>query len=189
MAIILSTNYSKKLGLPGYSSHAFSASIEVELGSVEQAQQEIHRLYEELQRSVDEEIQVIGFVPNGDYGMNKAPNFKGRNVSPSQLPTAQARGNNGGPRSSGPGWKCSAKQKELIEKIIAERKFDKSIIEGLSLDRFHKGVMGLNKLEASGLIDLLFNQNPLSPPLRSLLQRPHDGSSSSAVINGSSTIY
>ena len=36
MAIKLNTAYSKKLGLPGFSSHAFSASVEVELGDINQ---------------------------------------------------------------------------------------------------------------------------------------------------------
>lgn len=159
MAIKLSTNYSKKLGLPGYSSHAFSASIEVELGTLEQAQNEIHRLYEELQKSVDEEIQVIGFVPNGDYGVDAQPLFKGRNVSPNQKGKGASRRSPA--QRSGPGWKCSVKQKDLIEKVIAEKNLTKASVEGLSLDRFDKGVMSLNKLEASGLIDLLFNQPEL----------------------------
>ena len=43
MAIKLNTSYSKKLGLPGYSSHSFSASVEVELGDINQASTECAR--------------------------------------------------------------------------------------------------------------------------------------------------
>jgi hypothetical protein len=61
MAIKLNTSYSKKLGLPGYSSHAFSASVEVELGDMNQVSAECGRLYGLLQASVDHEIRNTGF--------------------------------------------------------------------------------------------------------------------------------
>ena len=63
MAIKLSANYSKKLGLPQYSSHSFSASVEVELTDITQVEGEIQKLYGLLQHSVDQEIQNPGFVP------------------------------------------------------------------------------------------------------------------------------
>lgn len=63
MAIKLVASYSKRLGLPGYSSHQFSGCIETELGSVHDVAAENARLYETLQRSVDEQIQQTGFVP------------------------------------------------------------------------------------------------------------------------------
>jgi hypothetical protein len=37
MAIQLEANYSKKLGLPGYSSHQYSVTIRTELGDIKQA--------------------------------------------------------------------------------------------------------------------------------------------------------
>jgi len=51
--ITLETNYSKKIGLPGYSSHQFSVSLKTELTDVSQVQQESTRLYGLLQQSVD----------------------------------------------------------------------------------------------------------------------------------------
>jgi hypothetical protein len=66
MAIKLSANYSKKLGLPQYSSHSFSASVEVELTDISQVEQEIQKLYELLQHSVDQEIQNVGFIPQAN---------------------------------------------------------------------------------------------------------------------------
>ena len=68
MAIKLSANYGKKLGLPEYSSHSFSASVEVELTDITQVESECQKLYELLQQSVDQEIQQVGFVPNPGYG-------------------------------------------------------------------------------------------------------------------------
>ena len=57
MAVKLITNYSKRLGLPGYSSHQFSVSVETELVTTDDVAGESQRLYELLQTSVDEQIR------------------------------------------------------------------------------------------------------------------------------------
>jgi hypothetical protein len=51
--ITLECNYSKKLGLPGYSSHQFSISLKTELADASQVQAESSRLYKLLQNGVD----------------------------------------------------------------------------------------------------------------------------------------
>ena len=56
MAIKLIANYSKRLGLPGYSSHQFSVSVETELVTTDDVAGESRRLYELLQSNVDEQI-------------------------------------------------------------------------------------------------------------------------------------
>jgi hypothetical protein len=61
-----------------------------------------------------------------------------------QLPTTQE-------------WGCSIKQKELIQKLVDEKGLAKNDIEQLANELFGKGVKALNKLEASGLIERLFN--------------------------------
>jgi len=66
--IKLIANYSKRLGLPGYSSHQFSISVEAELNKSDDVQAEASRLYTTLQQSVDNEIQNTGFVPGNGYG-------------------------------------------------------------------------------------------------------------------------
>jgi len=68
MAIKLIGSYSKRLGLPAYSSHQFSVTIETELTGLDDIAQESARLYETLQRSVDEQIQQTGFIPQEGYG-------------------------------------------------------------------------------------------------------------------------
>ena len=132
--IILEANYSKKIGLPGYSSHQFSVSLKTELADVTQVRTESTRLYALLQQSVDHSLQQIGYLP-GTPG----------NGQPKSPPEA------------GP-WKCSDKQRELILKITDEHQLAKAKIEQLAQDRFGKGVQALNKLEASGLIDELLVQ-------------------------------
>ena len=51
MAIILQINYSKKLGLPNYSPHQCSVSLQVEISDPTQVTSESHRLYGLLQAS------------------------------------------------------------------------------------------------------------------------------------------
>lgn len=60
--ITLEANYSKKIGLPNYSSHQFSVSLKTELADLSQVEQESARLYSVLQQSVDNNIQQIGYA-------------------------------------------------------------------------------------------------------------------------------
>lgn len=132
MAIKLNAAYSKKAGLPGYSSHQFSVSIETELQNLDSVAQESARLYESLQQVVDQQIQKTGFVPPNGYGMDEAKNGE---------------------------WQCSPKQRALIEKIIGENKLDEKEIDSLARERFTAGLKELNKLQASGLIDELLERH------------------------------
>ena len=148
MAIKLIANYSKRLGLPGYSSHQFSVSVETELVATDDVAGESQRLYELLQSNVDEQITQTGFVPPSDYGMEEnSDNTPGH--------TNGRNGNNGSGPLNGGRWKCSDKQKDLILKLVDEHRLDKQEVEDLAVERFGKGVRALGKLEASGLIDEL----------------------------------
>ena len=66
MAIIIEANYSKKLGLPAYSSHSYSVTIRSEVADLSQFERESSKLYAILQGSVDREIQEVGFIPDGN---------------------------------------------------------------------------------------------------------------------------
>jgi hypothetical protein len=149
MAIKLIANYSKRLGLPGYSSHQFSVSVETELVTTDDVAAESERLYQRLQATVDEQILHTGFVPPADYGMNTPDSAASRqaNTTPSNVTQWQR----------GPAWKCSDKQKDLILKLVEEHQLDKTDVEALAVERFGKGVRVLNKVEASGLIDELLD--------------------------------
>src|ERR1700745_2641375 len=72
MAIHLEANYSKKLGLPGYSSHQYSVTIKTEVSDLSQAQAESSRLYDLLQSCVDKDIQRTGYLPQGGGNGNGA---------------------------------------------------------------------------------------------------------------------
>ena len=147
MAIKLSANYSKKLGLPQYSSHSFSASVEVELTDISQVEQEIQKLYELLQHSVDQEIQNVGFIPsasNGNGNDHAHQNSNGR--------TYQLNGN-GRQQANGDSWNCTPGQKTFIQRIVHDNKMDKQEAEDLSIQLFGIGVKQLNKMQASNLIE------------------------------------
>jgi hypothetical protein len=141
MAIIIEANYQKKIGLPAYSSHAYSVTIRSEVADLSQVEHESSKLYAILQGSVDREIQEVGFIPDGN-GHGSAPRTTNGQAS----------------QSNGDQWVCSDKQRDLILKIVEEHKLDKQEVEGLAKDMFHKPVKTLNKLEASGLIEELLGK-------------------------------
>jgi hypothetical protein len=140
MALVLEANYSKKIGLPGYSSHQFSITLKTEITDPAQIPAESTRLYALLQSSVDQSLQQVGWLPES---------------KPTNGHTNGNGNGNGHPET----WNCSDKQRDLIQKIVEEHRLDKNQIEQLAMERFGKGVRLLNKLEASGLIDELFEKH------------------------------
>jgi hypothetical protein len=143
MAIVFEAAYSKKLGLPNYSSHSYVVSIRTELTDINQVQEESGKLYKMLQEAVDKEIQAVGFMPDAtSYGMKDGQEQRNGN------------GNNGDD------WQCTDKQRDLILRIVEENNLDKSYVEDLAKELFGHGVKSLNRLSASGLIDELFEKFP-----------------------------
>jgi hypothetical protein len=159
--ITLEANYSKKIGLPQYSSHQFSVSLKTELTDLNQVEQESAKLYAKLQQSVDNSIQDIGYLPGNETTppkLNGKGHQNGHSNGQSQLPTPDK-------------WACSDKQRDLILKITDEHHLEKAKVEQLALDRFGKGVRALNKLEASGLIEELLEQTGQSKPRSQRFQK------------------
>ncbi len=145
MALKLVANYSKRLGLPGYSSHQYSVSVETEIINVEDVAAESSHLYETLQQSVDEQIQQIGFVPDTDYGSNG-----NGHQSVNRIKT-------NGVKSNGDGWHCSEKQRSLILKLVADHGLEE-VAKEMSQEMFNSSVKDLNKLQASGLIQRILDE-------------------------------
>ncbi len=160
MALILSSDYSKKLGLPGFSSHQFSVSIQTELTDLDRVPGEVARLYQLLQQAVDREIQQTGFVPADGYGEAQR-----------SLPATNGNGNNGhsngngnatlSRRSTAPvngngSWQCSDKQRRLLNDLSRELQLSEEDLDERAQRLFQRPARQLNKLSASGLItDLL----------------------------------
>jgi hypothetical protein len=167
MALKLIANYSKRLGLPGYSSHQFSVCVETEISSINDVAEESARLYATLQQSVDEEIQHTGFVPDEGYGISA----QGVRTGPTNG-NGHTNGNGNGHHSNGNGqtngdaWACSGKQQELILKLVDEHQLDKGQVDDTSRQMFGAGVRELNKLQASGLIDRIIEDNGGKPANR-----------------------
>jgi hypothetical protein len=167
MAIVLEANYAKKLGLPNFSSHQYSVTIRTELTDLSQVEAESARLYRTLQDAVDREIQHVGFMPDATtYGMN-APAGNGagdhqRSNGNGNGP-APRRQENGNGNATGDAWRCSERQRGLIEKIIRENHLDQRDVEQLAGDLFGTGVKQLDRLQASGLIDELLERHGNKP--------------------------
>ena len=168
MAVKFIANYSKRLGLPGYSSHQYNISVEVELTDLERAPGEAARLYQLLQQSVDREIQQTGFVPDDNYGESSrrpaAPAVSpGRNAHhqlPAETAVAARQGNDNN-WSTAPSWQCSDKQHQLINDLACQIGLDDQQIDERAQRLFRKPAHQLNKLSASGLIsDLLAEAGP-----------------------------
>ena len=150
MALKLIANYSKRLGLPGYSSHQFSVSVETEISNINDVAEESTRLYQLLQQNVDEEIQRTGFVPDEGYGISEQGSRNGSANGHATRTNGNGNGQSNG-HANGDGWVCSDKQRDLILKLVDEHNLDKGQVDDTSRDMFGVGVKELNKLQASGL--------------------------------------
>lgn len=171
MAITLSANYSKKLGLPAYSSHSFSASVQVELTDLSQVEAECRRLYHLLQQSVDHEIQHVGFVPDPcTYGIvSGAGSYaNGHFVHKHHGPAR--------PGGSDDSWLCTEGQRGFILRLVSDHQLDKQHVDDLSLQLFGVGVRRLNKVQASQLIDELLVK--VGKPRRLRLRSPQSNGES-----------
>lgn len=152
MAITLEANYSKKLGLPQYSSHQYSITVRTEVSNLSKIEAASAHLYHQLQDAVDREIQSPGFLPGAESPQSTrkvVPFNRGGAGTP-----PPAANNNAAPTAA---WNCSEKQQGLIEKLMKENDIAFESLDELAHHRFNMGLKALNKMSASGLIDELFN--------------------------------
>lgn len=147
MAVFLKATYSKKLGLPQYSSHQYTVEVSAELTDVTQLAQASEDLYARLQSAVDSQIINPGVVPT-----DKAPALAAGHTTTTQSRSRPAFNQ----AADADGWKCSDRQRDLILKIVDEHHLDKVQVDALARERFGCGVRELNKVQASGLIDEMF---------------------------------
>ncbi len=157
MAIKLIANYSKRLGLPGYSSHQFEVSIETEITNPAEVQAVSANIYNTLQSAVDAQIQQVGFVPDEQYGRGSSAPAPSASA---HAPSGPNRGNGYGTYSAQPDtpaqqedrWQCTEKQQSMI--LGQGRKCGMALAEldKLAQQRFGKPISTLNSMEASGII-------------------------------------
>ena len=159
MAIVIEANYSKKLGLPAYSSHSYSVTIRSEVADLSQVERESAKLYSILQGSVDREMENPGFVP--DITRNGSESNRSANGYVSE--------------NNGDHWNCSDKQRDLVLKIRDEHKLHMDQIEEISKQLFQRPAKTLNKLEASVLIKELLEE--FGPKTNGNGRRPYQNTS------------
>ena len=143
MSVILEISYSKKVGLPAYSSHSCSVTLRTELGDLSQLEKTNAELYARLQASVDTQLVNAGHVPNETAPTNR--------LAPASTPANRVMAD---------AWKCSDKQRDLILKIASEHALSETTLGDLAQSRFGQGVRQLNKVQASALIDELIETYP-----------------------------
>jgi len=146
MAVKIIANYSKRLGLPGYSSHQFSVSVETELVNTENVTGEASKLYKTLQNAVDREMKNTGFVPGEEYGTCEG--------APTPQKSSHRAPANGSTHNRQ--WKASDKQRDLVLKLVENTGIEMEVVEAISEEMFGPGDLAdLNKIQMSGLIDEL----------------------------------
>jgi hypothetical protein len=92
MAVIIESSYGKTIGLPGYSSHKFSLSLQTEVGDLSLVAAEAERVYGILQSVVDTQMAQPGWVPNGNGESHAKPSYSaGSKEAASHTSTAGAR--------------------------------------------------------------------------------------------------
>ena len=150
MAVKIIANYSKRLGLPGYSSHQFSVSVEAELANTDGVTNEASKLYKTLQKAVDQEMQKTGFVPDTEYG---SADQAAKLATLKQTPAIADNLTQDRP------WKASDKQRDLVFKIVDNSGIEIEVVEAISDEMFgHGDLAELNKIQMSGLIDELLSR-------------------------------
>ncbi len=172
MAIELQATYSKKLGLPNYSSHCYVVSLRTELTDLSKVEAESARLYSLLQQSVDRQVQEVGFLPDATtYGMDQgqqtpAHRLNGhtsstnghsqqRNGNGQKAATDPVQDDEGDGKASDTAWNCSDKQRELIGKLSKQAKMTWEDVERVADLRFNQPVQALDRKQASVLIEAL----------------------------------
>src|SRR5205823_2320787 len=158
------TNYAKRLGLPGYSSHQFSVSVETELHDLNEIPDESARLYATLQQAVDTQIEQTGFVPPHGYGLGPDTAPEGKPTNGHGNGPAHNNGNGfNGQRRAFSDWSCTDGQRGFILRLIEENGMAKDELETLAQTLFGASVKALDKQQASHLIDELLERGGRRP--------------------------
>jgi hypothetical protein len=174
MAITFEASYSKKLGLPNYSSHSFVVSLRTELTDLGQVESASARLYCLLQQSVDKQVREVGFLPDATtYGVVEAApagavtrNGTGQasqDGGKAERPAARfaapvvPRKNRRKPADK-EGWNCSDRQRDLILKLTAQAKLNWNEVEQVAQSRCGQSARSLDRKQASDLIGTLLDR-------------------------------
>ena len=140
MAVLLDITYSKKLGLPNYSSHSLGIGLKAEVANLDEVRGEVEKAYSLLQQSVDSQIVHSGFVSNEDKGENGTD----------QVQKTQVKVNGGA--TDPDKWNCTVRQRGLIVSVIERNGLDLRVVDDLANDLCGKPMSGLGKAQVSEVI-------------------------------------
>ena len=140
MAVILDINYSKKLGLPNYSSHSLGIGLRAEVANLDEVRGEVEKAYSLLQSAVDSQIVHKGYVSNEDKGENGTD----------QVQKTQVKVNGG---STDPdSWNCTVRQRGLLMSILERNDLDPEVVDDLSQELHGRPMSDLGKAQVSEVI-------------------------------------
>jgi len=142
MAVILDINYSKKLGLPNYSSHSLGIGLRAEVANLNDVQGEVEKAYSLLQSAVDSQIVHKGYVSNEDKGENGTD----------QVQKTQGKVNGNGSKTDPDMWNCTVKQRGLIVSVIERNGLDFRVVDDLSQELHGRPMSDLGKSQVSEVI-------------------------------------
>ena len=142
MAVLLDITYSKKLGLPNYSSHSLGIGLKAEVANLDEVRREVEKAYSLLQQSVDSQIVHSGFVSNEDKGENGTD----------QVQKTQVKVNGNGSKTDPDKWNCTIRQRGLILSILERNDLDPEVVEDLSQELHGRPMGDLGKMQVSAVI-------------------------------------
>ncbi len=137
MAVILDINYSKKLGLPNYSSHSLGIGLKAEVANLDEVQGEVEKAYSLLQSAVDSQIVHQGFVSNESNEVNGS--VQGQKVQPKA-------------KANPDDWNCTVRQRGLLMTILERNNLDPEVVEDLSQEIHGRSMSDLGKMQVSAVI-------------------------------------
>ena len=142
MAVLLDITYSKKLGLPNYSSHSLGIGLKAEVANLDEVRGEVEKAYSLLQQSVDSQIVHSGFVSNEDKGENGTD----------QVQKTQVKVNGNVCKTDPDKWNCTVRQRGLIVSVIERNGLDFRVVDDLSQELHGRPMSDLGKSQVSEVI-------------------------------------
>ena len=140
MAVMLDINYSKKLGLPNYSSHSLGVGLKAEVANLDEVQGEVEKAYSLLQSAVDSQIVHQGFVSNESNQGNGVDQVQNRRSKVNE------------PKTDPDSWNCTVRQRALILNILERNGLDPEVVEKLSRELHGRPMSDLGKMQVSSVI-------------------------------------
>jgi len=140
MAVMLDINYSKKLGLPNYSSHSLGVGLKAEVANLDEVQGEVEKAYSLLQSAVDSQIVHQGFVSNESNQGNGVDQVQNRRSKVNE------------PKTDPDNWNCTVRQRGLLMTILERNGLDPEVVEKLSQELHGRPMSDLGKMQVSSVI-------------------------------------